>query len=103
VFKQQGLGSDGADAAGAEELGKGDQQVDGKDDDFSHRADRIMTSGTCRTARSAPVPSHCEFATHRSTMMVASRILAHGGAATFEAQGGMNTCSAGSGRSSVDA
>jgi hypothetical protein len=56
---------DGADAAGAEELGKGDQQVDGKDDDFSHRADRIMTSGTCKTARSAPVPSHCEFATHR--------------------------------------
>jgi hypothetical protein len=55
----------GADAARAEELGKGDQQVDGKDDDFSHRADRIMTSGTCKTARSARVPSHCEFATHK--------------------------------------
>jgi hypothetical protein len=64
LLKQQGLGGDGADAAGAEELGKGDQQVGGKDNDFSHRADRIMTSGTCKTALSAPVPSHCEFATH---------------------------------------
>jgi len=35
VLEQQRLGGDGADAAGAKELREGDQQVDGKDDDFS--------------------------------------------------------------------
>jgi len=53
VLEQQGLGGDGADATGAEELRNGDQQVDGKDEDFSHRANRTITAGTCKTARRA--------------------------------------------------
>ena len=64
VLEQQGLGGNGADAAGAEELREGDQQVNGKDEDFSHRANRTITAGTCRTARRARIASHCEFATH---------------------------------------
>ena len=65
VLEQQGLGGDGADATGAEELRKGDQQVDGKEDDLSHRASRTITAGTCKTARGARIASHWEFATHK--------------------------------------
>ena len=65
VLEQQGLGGDGADAAGAKELRKGDQQVDGKDEDLSHRANRTTTAGTCKTARRVRIASHWEFATHR--------------------------------------
>ncbi len=65
VPEQQGLGGDGADAAGAKEPREGNQQVDGKDEDFSHRANRTTTAGTCKTARGVRVASHCEFATHR--------------------------------------
>jgi hypothetical protein len=64
VLEQQGLGGDGADAAGAKEPRDGDQQVDGKDEDFSNRANRTITAGTCKTARRVRVASHCEFATH---------------------------------------
>jgi hypothetical protein len=39
--------------------------VDGKDEDFTHRANRAITAGTCKTARRGRVASHCEFATHR--------------------------------------
>ena len=55
---------DGADAAGAKELREGDPQVDGKDEDLSHRANRTMTASACKTARRVRVASHCEFATH---------------------------------------
>ena len=65
VLEQQGLGGDGADAAGAKELREGDQQVDGKDEDLSHRAKRTMTASACKTARRVRIASHCEFATHR--------------------------------------
>jgi hypothetical protein len=51
VLEQQRLGGDGADATGAEELRKGDQQVDDKDEDFSHRANRTISAGTYKTAR----------------------------------------------------
>jgi hypothetical protein len=54
------------DAAEAKELREGDQQVDGKDEDITHRANRTITAGTCKTARRARIASHCEFATHRS-------------------------------------
>ena len=53
VLEQQGLGGDGADATGAKELRKGDQQVDGKDGDFTHRANlpslpvRARLHGAC--------------------------------------------------------
>jgi hypothetical protein len=63
VLEQQGLGGDGADATGAEELREGDQQVDGKDENFSHRANRTITAGARKTARRVRVASHCEFAT----------------------------------------
>ena len=65
VLEQQGLGGDGADATGTKELRKGDQQVDGKDQDVTHRANRTISAGTCKTARRAPIASHWEFATHR--------------------------------------
>jgi len=65
VLEQQGLGGDGADAAGAKELREGDQQVNGKDEDLSHRANRTTTAGTCKTARRVRITSHWEFATHR--------------------------------------
>jgi len=64
VLEQQGLGGDGAHSTGAKELRKGDQQVDGKDEDFTHRANRTIAAGTCKTARRVRIPSHCEFATH---------------------------------------
>jgi hypothetical protein len=60
----QGLGGDGADAAGAKELRKSDQQVDGKDDDFSHRANRTPAAGARKAARRVRVAFHWEFATH---------------------------------------
>ena len=65
VLEQQGLGGDGADATGAEELRNGDQQVDGKDEDFSHRANRTTAAGARKTARGVRVASHYQFATHR--------------------------------------
>jgi hypothetical protein len=64
VLEQQRLGGDGADATGAQEPREGDQQVDGKDEDLSHRSNRITTADARKTARSVRVASHCEFATH---------------------------------------
>jgi hypothetical protein len=64
VLEQQGLGGDGADAAGAKELREGDQQVNGKDQDVTDRANRTVTAGTCKTARRVRIASHCELATH---------------------------------------
>jgi hypothetical protein len=54
------------DAAGAKELREGDQQVVGKDEDFSYRANRAITASTCKTSRLVRIASHWEFATHRS-------------------------------------
>jgi len=64
MLEQQGLGGDGAHATGAKELREGDQQVNGQDEDVSHRANRITTAGTCKTARRVRITSHWEFATH---------------------------------------
>jgi len=69
VLEQQRLGGDGADAAGAQELREGDQQVDGKDEHFSHRASRTMTASACKAARHVRIASHREFATHRSARL----------------------------------
>jgi len=66
VLQQRRLGGDGADATGAKELCKGDQQVDGKDDDFSHRATRTTAADARKTARGVRVTSHWGFATHSS-------------------------------------
>ena len=64
MLEQQRLGGDGADAAGAKELREGHQQVDGKEEDFSRRAIRIMTARACEAARCVRLASHREFATH---------------------------------------
>jgi hypothetical protein len=60
VLEQQGLGGDGTDATGAKELRDGDQPVDGKDEDFTHRANRTMTASACKTVRRARIASHYE-------------------------------------------
>jgi hypothetical protein len=39
--------------------------VDGKDEEFTHRANRTITAGTRKTARGARIASHWEFATHK--------------------------------------
>jgi hypothetical protein len=41
--------------------------VDGKDEDFSHRANRTTTASACKAARRVRIASHWEFATRRST------------------------------------
>ena len=64
VLEQQGLGGDGADAAGAKELRQCDQQLVGKDEDLSHRANRTTAAGARKTARGVRIASHYEFATH---------------------------------------
>jgi len=80
VLEQQGLGGDGADATGAEELRNGDQQVDGKNEDVAHRVERTITAGTRKTARRVWISSDYEFATHRP----ASRISAGAGVGVTE-------------------
>jgi hypothetical protein len=72
VLEQQRLGGDGADAAGAKEPREGDQQVDGKDEDFSHRANRTITARACKAARRVRIASHWEFATHTSLATTSS-------------------------------
>ena len=58
-LEQQRLGGDGADATGAKELREGDQQVDGKDEDFTHRANlpsppvRARLHGACALRHTA--------------------------------------------------
>jgi hypothetical protein len=42
--------------------------VDGKDEDFSHPANRTMTASVCKTARRVQTASHWEFATHRKLL-----------------------------------
>ena len=62
VLEQQRLGGDGAYAAGAKELREGDQQVDGKDEDFSHRRTvpsppaRARLHGACGLGHTANSP-----------------------------------------------
>jgi hypothetical protein len=73
VLEQQRLGGDGADATGAEERREGDQQVDGKDDDFSLRSNRISTAGARKTARRVRVASHYQFATDSSSLLIGGR------------------------------
>ena len=57
VLQQQRLGGDGADATWAEELREGDQQVDGKDEEVAHGANRTMTASAAQdcTARADSV------------------------------------------------
>ena len=45
MLQQQGLGDDGAQAAGSEQLRSGDQQVDNEKEEFAHGVKRIMVVG----------------------------------------------------------
>jgi hypothetical protein len=47
--------------------------VDGKDEDLSHRANRTITAGTCKTARRVRIASHWEFATNRQKRQAADK------------------------------
>jgi hypothetical protein len=71
-LEQQRLGGDGADATGAAEPREGDQLVDGKDEDLSHRANRTIIAGTRKTARRVRIASHCEFATYNLSVRARS-------------------------------
>jgi len=71
-LEQQRLGGDGADATGAKEPREGDQLVDGKDEDLSHRANRTIIAGTRKTARRVRIASHCEFATYNLSVRARS-------------------------------
>jgi len=64
MFEQNRLRGDGAYATWAEQLGEGDQQVDGEDEEFAHGANATMIGNVCETARHRRIPSYCEFATH---------------------------------------
>jgi hypothetical protein len=64
MLQQQRLRSDGAHATWADEFHKGDQQVDGENEDAAHGANRTMTANARKTAPHRRIPSYCDFATH---------------------------------------
>ena len=64
MFEQKRLGGDSASAATSEQLRDGDQQMDGEDEDFAHRANGTITTGAFKTARRRRIASHYEFAPH---------------------------------------
>jgi hypothetical protein len=64
MLEQQRLRSDGAHATWTDEFYKGDQQVDGENEDVAHAANRTMTANARKTAPHRQSPSYCEFATH---------------------------------------
>jgi hypothetical protein len=64
MFEQERLRGDGAYAIGAEQLCAGDNQVNGEDEDFAHRANGTIIAGTFKTARRRRIGSHYEFASH---------------------------------------
>jgi hypothetical protein len=66
MLQQQRLRSDGAHATWADAFHKGDQQVDGEDEEVAQGGNRIMAARARKTAPHRRVPSYCEFATHRS-------------------------------------
>jgi hypothetical protein len=66
ILDQTRLCHDGAQATGAQQFEKGDQQVDGEDEEFAHGANRTITAKARKTPPHRRIPSYCEFATHRS-------------------------------------
>ena len=63
MLQQQRLCSDGTEATWPEESRKGDEQVDGEDEEFAHGANRTMTASARKTAPRRRIPSYYEFAT----------------------------------------
>ena len=62
--EQQRFGDDCAQATGAQEYHKGDEQVDGEDGGFAHGANRTMTASARKTAPHRRIPSYCKIASH---------------------------------------
>jgi hypothetical protein len=69
VLPHQGLCDDGADATWTEQLCERDQQMDGKDQEVAHGANRIMAAHVCKTIPNWRIPSYCEFATDTLSIM----------------------------------
>ena len=59
VLQRQRFCDDGADATATEELCEGDKQIDGKDDEVAHGANRIMAGRANKTAPLGRIPSYC--------------------------------------------
>jgi hypothetical protein len=51
MFEQKRLSGDGAHATWAEQLGERDEQVDGEDEEFAHRANGTMIAVPRKTAQ----------------------------------------------------
>jgi hypothetical protein len=64
MLEQKRFCHDGAQATGAQQCEKGDQQVDGKDEEFAHEANRTITTNARKTPPHTQIPSYCEFAIH---------------------------------------
>ena len=65
MLQQQRLRSDGSDTAWAEEFHQRDQKVDAENEEVTHRANRIMTTSTRKTALHGRITSYYEFASRR--------------------------------------
>jgi hypothetical protein len=64
MLEQHRFCHDHGHATGAQEFRRGDQQVDGEDEEVAHRANGIITISTCKTAHRGWIASHYEFAPH---------------------------------------
>jgi hypothetical protein len=58
MFEQKRLRGDGACTTWAEQLRKGDKQVDGEDEEFAHGVNRNMTVSACKAAPHRRIRSH---------------------------------------------
>jgi hypothetical protein len=65
MLEQKRLCGDGTHTTRADQLGDGDQQVDGEDEKFAHGANRSMFVSARKTAPHRRIPSYYDFATHR--------------------------------------
>ena len=65
MFEQKRLCCDRTCTAWAEQFRKGDQQVDGEEEEVAHGANRTMTTSARKTPPHRRIPSYYEFATHR--------------------------------------
>ncbi len=74
MFEQMRLRGKVAYAPWAEQLGQGDQQVDGEEEEFAHRRNATMTASTRKAAPRRRIPSDCEFATQRPRDFFLSRL-----------------------------
>ena len=75
MLKKQGLCSDGAYAIGSKEFGDSDDQVNGEDEQFAHRANATTIGLTGKTARKARFER--QFINSPSTGSVFSRLPEH--------------------------